>query len=63
MLLREFDNGSAVWIMHSNGTQDCRAAADRDDMRFRADSAAGATHNDSLIFIKWVDDDVACEPR
>ncbi len=56
------ENTAAVWTIHANSAGSCAAGADRDDMRYRADSEPGAYNNYSLIFIKWVDDTVACSP-
>ena len=55
-------NTAAVWIMYADGAEHCRQSADRDDLRYRADSEPDAYHNYSLFFLKSVEDSVACEP-
>jgi hypothetical protein len=57
------ENGTATWIMYGDGSASCAAGADRDDMRYRAESQAGAYHNYSLFFIKSVENSVSCEPQ
>jgi len=52
----------AVGRIFSNDAHSCADNADRDDMRFRADSEPGAYHNYSLIFIKYAHDLNPCEP-
>ncbi|UQA56475.1 hypothetical protein [Polyangium aurulentum] len=57
------ENTYATWILSADSSGNCAPGADRDDMRYRTESASGAYHNYSLFFLKWVDDSIACEPK
>jgi hypothetical protein len=56
------ENSSAVWIYYGNAAHSCAPGSDVDDMRSAAQSEPGAYHNYSLIYIKWVDDSISCDP-
>ena len=57
------ENTYATWILSADGSGNCAPGADRDDMRYKAESEAGAYHNYSLFFLKWVESSVSCEPK